>query len=307
MLTGAALAEFVQAAWLQLLDGSFDRERDYVGLVTGESSDTDWQSLLKLVDTTRHDTPERLAARIDTANVYNATDRRIWGMLKCPAVLAAAAGIDIDSSPAILLGRLIPLRLDLRAPDSIAQGEALEWCRAALAEGHAADGEDLYEAVYSLVARTIPVGGSIDWARIERALGRRFALRLRPDTGPDWELLDRYTRERVDAVSDTLGGGLRLPRGEAQAELEKASDAAFMYLTGPSGCGKTALAKAWLAEAGGAGFGCRLATSPTGSWPSSAVWVCAWRWLTCWRLARPKCGSWSTGWTDATRTRLTQP
>ena len=121
--------------------------------------------------------------------------------------------------------------------------------------------------------------------------GGRFALRLRPDAGPDWELLDRYTRERVDAVSDTLGGGLRLPRGEARAELEKAGDAAFMYLSGPSGCGKTALAKAWLAEASGSRIWLSARDLADGLFDLGRRMGLACRSSTCWRLAKPRCAS----------------
>lgn len=251
MLRGEPLAEFVAAAWAVYLSPGFDQARDFLGLVAGVAHDDDWRSLSKLIDIARIDTPARLAESIAIPGAFNETDRRVWKSFRCPEALAKSAKLDIGASPAFLLRRLNPLHLDFRSADSHAQAQAKHWCGEALAVGHVSDAGDLFNAAYELVSRTRSSGGSIDWSHVHRALGGRFTLALRPDARPDWSLLQRHTGERVNAVNDTLAGGLTLPRSEARRELAPHAQAPFVYLTGPSGCGKTALAKAWLVEGTG--------------------------------------------------------
>lgn len=249
--TASALKEFVVGAWSQLLSDDFETERDFVGFICGQALDDDWTSLLELIETVRSDTPERMAERITVPGTFNATDRCLWEAFKCPEELAAAYGVEIAASPSLLLRRLTPLRMDFRSADSESEDEAVQWCQRALAVGHAEQAEQLHAAAFELVSGIRPLGGSIDWGRVQRELGTRFPLALRPDAAPDWALLDRHTQERVEGVSDTMAQGLRLPRAEARRELSAAGNAPFLYLTGPSGCGKTALAKAWLTESAG--------------------------------------------------------
>ena len=243
-----ALADFVAGAWMQFLADDFDRDRDFVGFVSGQARDDTWTSLLELIETVRNDNPGRMAERIVGPRLFNETDRALWTAFKCPDALAVSHGVDHDTSPALLLSRLAPLLLDFRSADSEREKEAKQWCERALATGHHDRAQDLYNAVFEMVARTRPSGGSIDWGRLQRELGSTFPLARSPNGTPDWERLDQHTQERVDAVRDTLANGLRLPRGEARQELAEAHDAPFVYLTGPSGCGKTALAKSWLDE-----------------------------------------------------------
>lgn len=249
--TAKALGEFVVGAWVQFLSNDFDSQSDYVGFICGQAHDDDWASLLELIETVRNDTPERMAERIAVPGTFNATDRALWQAFKCPGARATLCGVDVETSPSLLLGRLIPLRLDFRSADSGSEAEAKRWCAGALAVGHSQRAEELYNAALELVSRTRPSGGSIDWGRVQRELGKHFPLALRPDAAPDWALLDRHTQERLEAVSDTLAHGLRLPRAEARRDLSDAGDGPLIYLTGPSGCGKTALAKAWLTESAG--------------------------------------------------------
>lgn len=249
--TANVLEEFAGGAWVQYLSDDFDSERDYVGFICGHARDDDWTSLLELIETVRNDSPKRMADRIAVRGLFSATDRGLWQAFRCPEELATPYGVDVETSPALLLQRLIPLRMDFRSADSGSEAEAKQWCQRALAVGHIQRAEDLYEAAFELVSRARPSGGSIDWGRVQRELGTRFPLALRPDAAPDWAVLDRHTPDRLEAVSDTLAHGLSLPRAEARRELSAAGDAPFIYLTGPSGCGKTALAKAWLTESAG--------------------------------------------------------
>lgn len=249
--TAKALREFVVGAWVLCLSDDFDSERDYVGFICGQARDDDWTSLVELIESVRNDSPERMAERIAAPGVFNATDRALWQVFKCPEELAPLHSVDTETSPSLLLQRLVPLRMDFRSADSGSEVEAKQWCQEALAVGHTHHAEDLYNAAFELVSRTRPSGGSIDWGRVQRELGTQFPLALRPDAAPDWGLLDRHTQERLNAVSDTMAHGLRLPRAEARCEVSAAGGAPFIYLTGPSGCGKTAVAKVWLTESAG--------------------------------------------------------
>jgi len=232
--TANALKEFVLGAWVGFLSEDFDSERDYVGFICGQARDDDWTSLLELIETVRNDIPERMAERIAIPGTFNATDRELWQAFKCPDELATLHGVDVETSPSFLLQRLVPLRMDFRSADSGSEAEAKQWCQGALAVGHTQRAEDLYKAALELVSRTRPSGGSIDWGRVQRELGTQFPLALRPDAAPDWGLLDRHTQERLDAVSDTMAHGLRLPRAEARRDVSAAGGAPFIYLTGPS-------------------------------------------------------------------------
>ena len=245
------LADFVSAAWNHTLSEQFDFGRDYLGFICGQATDDDWTSVRELIETARNDTPERLAGRMVVPGNFNATDRQLWQAFKCPEDLANQHGVDIETSPALALSRLVPLWLDFRSADSSAEMQARAWCEAALLPGNAGRSADLYNAALELVARTRPSGGSITWARAQRELGRDFPLARRADAAPDWAILEQHTNERLATVQDMLANGLHLPRATARAQLAEVENDSFIYLTGPSGCGKTALAKGWLTDAAG--------------------------------------------------------
>jgi hypothetical protein len=247
LLTASKLnEEFVGEAWLQLLSDGFDLGRDFVGFVSGTAAEGNWQSLLQLIEEARTNPPDRLAARIAVPEHFDETARTLWESARCPEPLQSRLPVPADVAPGVLLSRLTPLRLDLLRPDGQARQQARTWCEAALAPGQPARADDLWDALFGLVARARPRAGTIDWGLIVRELGARFAFSQRPEAGPDWAILDRHTRERVEGVRDTLAGGLSLPRAEATAALAEAVDDPFVYLGGESGSGKTALAKSWL-------------------------------------------------------------
>ena len=144
-LLATALDDFVAAAWEHAFTPQFDFARDYLGFVCGQTSGDDWTSLLELIETVRNDTPERMTERIAIPGNFNATDRRLWEGFKCPQALATQHALARDSSPAKLLARLVPLHLDFRSADSSAEAQARSWCEAALATGHAARADDLWD------------------------------------------------------------------------------------------------------------------------------------------------------------------
>src|SRR5580704_12669525 len=119
MLRGGRLhGEFVVQAWRHMLEGDFDTEHDLVGFVSGPAADGNWTALQQLISDARSDTPEGLAVRIGAATSFNRAHRSLWESARCPAELAARHGVDVASSPALLLHRLFALRLDLLQPGS---------------------------------------------------------------------------------------------------------------------------------------------------------------------------------------------
>jgi hypothetical protein len=248
MLRGGRLhGEFVEQAWRHMLKGDFDRENDWVGFVSGPTAEGNWSALQQLILDAKSDTPDGLTARIGAATSFNRAHRSLWESARCPAELAARHGVDVASSPALLLDRLLALRLDLLRAGSQAVVEAQEWCERALVPGQSVGASDLWVALCQVVSSVRPTGGSLEFPALSRRLGRRFAFALRPDVTPDWLLLNRHTAIALHLVRDHLGTNLKLPRATAWQELAKApADATVVYLSGPSGCGKTVLAKRWL-------------------------------------------------------------
>jgi hypothetical protein len=248
MLTGSKIeAAFVEVAWTELLEGSFEAGRDRIGLVCGRAAEGNWQELLDLTRTCAAD-PEGMAGRIGVEGAFNGTARSLWGSCKCPEKLARNHSCE-DISPARLLAALLPLRLDLLEETSRARREAVQWCREALVAGQAENASDLWQAIETKVATVRPLGGVVGDTPAQAWLAPRFKLRNRSDLRQEWELIDRHVTEALATVRDTLGEGLRLPRAEAWAELHAASEvAAVTLLIGPSGCGKSALAKRWVQD-----------------------------------------------------------
>ncbi|MGO9790236.1 MAG: hypothetical protein ACLP8S_12290 [Solirubrobacteraceae bacterium] len=247
MLRGGRLnSDFVARAWQHILDGGFDRQRDWVGFVSGHVSDGNWTALHDLIIDARSDTTEGLAARIG-AKTFNRAHRSLWESALCPSDLAASHGIEVALSPALLLARLLPVRLDLLRAGSQAVVQAEDWCERALVPGQSVGARELWAALCQLVGSVRPTGGSVDFQALADRLGRRFAFALRPDVTPDWQQLARHAATALHLVRDRLGADLQLPRATAwQALADAPSDATVIYLSGPSGCGKTALAKRWL-------------------------------------------------------------
>ena len=242
-------AEFVDAAWRELLKDSFRPAVDRVGFVCSSTGEQNWNALMKLIGDARAD-PWGLGSRLLTKGAFNEIERSIWASCVCPPSLARQLEPgDIANSPTRLLAALIPTRLDLMRPGSQALVEALDFCRAALAPEQASRDADLWNALCVVVSDVRPRGGALDWPQVASRLGHDFAFALRPDVRTDWELLAEQTRVAMEGVRDVLGDGTTLPRGDAWSTLESTTvSAPVAFVTGQSGCGKTALAKRWLMD-----------------------------------------------------------
>jgi hypothetical protein len=245
MAGGMLLEEFVADAWRELLRDGFREGHDRLGLICGQAGAGNLRALEQLVAAARSDHDAGLAARIGTPGAFNATHRALWGSARCPIELAEEHGIDRDSSPARLLRHLIARRFDLESPDSVDAAQARAWCQAALVPAQAGAADELLRALLTRVEETRTTGGSLDFAALA-AVRPGLLLQARPDVDAGWRPLMEHTQHAVDAVRDTLGGGIQLPRAEAWTTLQEAQGRTVTVLTGPSGCGKSALAKRWI-------------------------------------------------------------
>lgn len=243
---GVLLEEFVAHAWRELLRDGFREGHDRLGLICGQAGAGNLRALEQLIAAACTDTDAGLAARIGTPRAFNVTHRSLWGSARCPVELAEQHGVDRDSSPARLLRQLIPRRFDLESPDSVDAAQARAWCQAALVPAQAGAANDLLHAVLTRVEETRTTGGSLNFAALA-GVRPGLLLQARPDVDAAWRPLAEHTQHAVDAVRDTLGADVQLPRAEAWAALEQAQGRPVTVLTGPSGCGKSALAKRWLA------------------------------------------------------------
>ena len=249
MLTGSRLpAEFVEAAWREILQPRFRPGTDRIGFVSGSAAQGNWSALLRLIGDAAADV-DGIANRIAVQGAFNETERSLWRSCECPPALAEEHEVTVPTSPARLLAALLPRRLDLQEPGAETLGQAMLWCQSSLTAEQSDGDQALWEALCALVSAIRPHGGVLGWGLIAARLGSRFAFRLRPDVAPDWQLLAQHTATALAGVRDVLANGIALPRTEAWTTLQSASDsAAVTFLFGPSGSGKTALAKRWLTD-----------------------------------------------------------
>lgn len=249
MLRGGKLeTSFVADAWRRRLADDFDTDAELLGFVSANTAHGAWRSLAKLVEYARNDDPNRLAARLSEARGFNETDRGLWESATLPIEVAREMGATTSQSPGMLLGHLMPLRLDFDEPNSQAAVQALQWCDQALTPGQALGPIELWQALLGIVSHVRPTEGTLGWASLSGSL-RHFSLALRPDARHDWALLDNQTQSALFSVRTELGAGLHLPRVAALERLAVHTERDHASLvSGPPGCGKSALAAMWSAE-----------------------------------------------------------
>jgi hypothetical protein len=246
---------FTRACWEQRLGVSttrpFREDRDLLVLVTGVLADgvrTGWDALLGAAIETAA-APERLVARLQPpatqggGSLSSEMQRSLFESLRCPADLQAGASTD-DVATARLARHVRLLHLDFESVPSRALTEALAECRGALEGGTDEKAQELWNALVGIAWRKRGRGGSIDLRELLSRLRRQFSLRGHPDYQPDWDEVDRRSRERSEAVGLSVGNTSPLSRRSVRRRLSRhLHEGRACVVVGESGGGKSAVVR----------------------------------------------------------------
>jgi hypothetical protein len=88
-----------------------------------------------------------------------------------------------------------------------------------LASGAAENAQSLWTDLLAMVRRENEAGGYIDREKLLNALRGKYSLKPFPDYTQDWQRLVSWGKEIVDAIADTIGGKVQLPRSELVNEV----------------------------------------------------------------------------------------
>ncbi len=126
----------------------------------------------------------------------------------------------------------------------LALTEAIAECRGALEGGTDEKAQELWNALVGIAWRKRGRGGSIDLRELLSRLRRQFSLRAHPDYEPDWNVLDRRSRERSEAIGLSVGNAAPLPRPSVRRRLSRhLHEGHACVVVGESGVGKSAVVR----------------------------------------------------------------
>jgi hypothetical protein len=244
-----APADLVTCAWEQWLHvGStvFDRERDFMALVTTPLSEAAEASVSGLVAKARAGDPAALSTRLALPGWASEDERSLFASFKCPAALGVSPAPP-DADTVRLLQRIRHLRHDFGATISESLKRALALCRTCVRGGSSGDTETLWHLLRGIAAELRPLAGSITQQQLVERLRHRVRLADYPDHAADWASLDARSRREADRVVDAIAGRVRLPRDASVGALEAALGTQnLVALLGASGSGKSAIARTLL-------------------------------------------------------------
>lgn len=246
---------FTRACWEQRLGvgttRAFREDRDLLVLVTGVLADRvriAWDTLLGAAIETAA-APERLVARLQApgtqrrGSLSSEIQRSLFETLRCPADLQAGTSTD-DVATARLVRHVRLLHLDFESMPSRALTEALAECRGVLESGTDEKAQELWSVLVGIAWQKRGRGGSIDLRELLSRLRRQFSLRAHPDYQPDWNELDRRSRERSEAIGLSVGNASPLARRSVRRRLSQhLHESRMCVVVGESGVGKSAVVR----------------------------------------------------------------
>ena len=236
--------DFVEAAWRQWLhvdSDAFDRNADYLGMVTTRLSLSAADARDGLLHKARTGEPTAFSNRLSTPRWSNKKERALFESFRCPAELGLGTP---DADPTELLQRLQFVEHDFDRETSESRAAAVLHCRRAVRSGSQADALSLWTALREVAARLRVSGGSVALPSLFERLRGHVALSEHPDYREDWAQLDRRAFDEVRAVRDTVAGEISIPRDlQFKEALDALARAPVAALVGPSGIGKSALAR----------------------------------------------------------------
>ncbi|MDP1826606.1 MAG: hypothetical protein Q8L48_25270 [Archangium sp.] len=244
-----APTDFVTCAWEQWLHMSssvFDRDQDFMALVTTPLSGAAEAAVSGLVAKARAGDPAALSTRIALPGWASEDERGLFASFRCPAAVGVSPS-PTDADTVRLLQRIRHLRHDFGETISESLKRALALCRTCVRSGSSSDAETLWHLLRGVAAELRPLAGSVTQRQLVERLRHRVRLADYPDHAADWASLDARTTREAAQVIDAIAGRVRLPREASVGALETALGTQdLVALLGASGSGKSAVTRALL-------------------------------------------------------------
>lgn len=245
---------FIEIAWAQWLGDGTSRKlkdgNDAIVLVTGDIAagvKSAWSDLLREILSVIP-APERMVARLSApqdgeGSQTSVIQRKLFHGFHCPQKFKEYANDD-EVETVRLLEHVRLLDFDYESPTSQDQIKALSDCQRILRDGDSKQALELWEKLLGIATEIRPPGGSIHLSGLMAKLRGVFDFREYPDYLPDWNVLDRYSKEAINDVGTEIPGLPPLARNEERATIQDNLDKyKACFLIGESGSGKSALAK----------------------------------------------------------------
>ena len=240
--------DFIHDAWAHWLHRGtdvFDRDHDFLAMMTGQLAEDvvdAWHDLLD--QALLNDDDDGLAERF-TSQV-GGIKAALFGSLQCPSEFQ-----DHDLCGAVertqrvqLLRRIRLYRRDFRSGSSPAEGQVIEVCRAALESQDSAEAGSMWSRLIQMASERRPKGGALTRQTLLRELADSFRLLELPDHRAAWQRLNRLAEEALSRVSCSVGRSQTLPRAAVLREIQShLGPARLTLLAGEPGAGKSALAR----------------------------------------------------------------
>ncbi len=240
-----APADFVEAIWqhyLQQDDKLFDRDKDYLGIITTPLSAAADIALRSLLDKAQHSIDAELSEKI-AKGYFSKNVTCLYESFTCPEDLAKkhqVEKIDLDN----LLKRLKIFSSDLNCQTSSNFTLSILNCKNSLVEPKMKNATDLFDQLHLIVKPTRVNGGSLNNAVLVDKLCSQFKFEGHPDYTHDIKLLANYTQTALDKLPHRIGGSLVIERTILTDEIiTKLDKDKIVFVLGESGAGKSVLAR----------------------------------------------------------------
>jgi hypothetical protein len=247
-----APSKFVQALWEMFLHERTERfvhGHDLLGLVTAPLPNPPKKALLQdLLPKARRQEPGALTERLlsndpDSKNYASSDIRTLFNSFSCPEPLAKKYKVD-KMQTAELLKHVLVLEFDFENDPSNDEACEVLLLQNLLVDGTPENAWNLWLVLLEIVRRENKVGGYLDREKLLNELRGRFNFKQFPDYESDWKRLVGWGREIVNAIPDTIGGKVPLPRTEIINEIiDRLMCNKICSIIGASGVGKTVVSK----------------------------------------------------------------
>jgi hypothetical protein len=161
----------------------------------------------------------------------------------CPDRLASKRSVEATHT-ADLLKHVVVQEFDFGNDPSQDESRAILDLQYLIADGAPESAQNLWTDLCAIVRRENEAGGYLDREKLLNELRGRYLFKPFPDYEQDWRRLVSWGEEIVDALPDTIGGQVQLPRSQLVNEvMEHLISRKMCGVIGPSGTGKSVVSK----------------------------------------------------------------